>query len=171
MLSRFLSQPSVDYRNFQIVYGLLAAHFIVPALGYLIHPDAAVNAFVKLGGWLGGEYYPLYEVSYLWRILAGTNVLCLGFMCVMLQLDIKRHWPVLYPLVFMKGATAAIYALVYVFSLRYPAFLAITLWDGLNCVFFVYYGLSARRAAEADESVLVPRPLGFTAPAVSRPAS
>lgn len=159
-ISRFLSQPNTDYRNFQLVYGFLAVHFIVPGLGYLIHPDAAVAGFTRLGSLMGGEYYPLYEVSYLWRILAGTNVLCLGFMCVMLQLDVKRHWPVLYPLVFMKGATALIFLLVYLFSLRYPAFLAITLWDGLNCVAFIFFGVRGLHAAMEGESLLVPRPIG-----------
>lgn len=158
-LTRFLSQPRKAYRDFQIVFGLLGLHFIIPALGYLFVPDAAVAGFVRLGDLLGGEYYPFYERSYLWRILGGTNVLTLGFLCLFVQADVRRHWPALYPLVFMKGTTSLGYLCVFAVILRYPAFLAIAAWDALNCAAFVYFARKAWAEAE-DESTLVPRPWG-----------
>ena len=159
-LGRFLFQPSKDYRNFHLVYGFLGAHFIVAALSYLVDPDAAVAGFVELGGLLGGEYYPLYEKSYLWRILAATNVLTLGFLCFFIQADVERHWPALYPLLFMKGTTAVCFLGVFAFALRYPSFLAVAAWDGINCLAFLYYGTRARAAARLGAEELFPRPIG-----------
>lgn len=159
MLSRFWNQPSRAYRDFQLVYGALGLHFFFPALGYLLSPETAMDSFTRLGSLLGGSAYPFTEESLLWRVLAGTNVLTLGFMCFFIQADVRRHWPALYPLVFMKGTTAASFFIAYV-TVRYPAFLAAAFWDGLNCVFFIHFARQARAAAAAGEAGLVPRPLG-----------
>lgn len=159
LVRRFLSQSNKEYRDFQLVYGLLGAHFFVAGLWYLLFPDSAVEGFVRLGTIVGSEIYPLYERSYMWRILAATNVLTLGFLCAFIQADVRRHWPAVYPLLFMKGATAVSYLCVYVFILHYPAFLMVASWDTLNCAAFLYYGQKGRKASMAGDDGLVPRPL------------
>lgn len=159
MIARFWNQPSRAYRDFQLVYGGLGLHFFFPALGYLLSPETAMASFTKLGTLLGAGAYPFTEQSMLWRVLAGTNVLTLAFLCFFIQADVRRHWPALYPLVFMKGTTAAGFFIAFV-TTRYPAFLAAAFWDGLNCGFFVHFARGARDAAVADEGALVPRPLG-----------
>ncbi len=160
MLSRFWNQPSRAYRDFQLVYGALGLHFFFPALGYLLSPETAMDSFTRLGALLGAGTYPFSEQSMVWRVLAGTNVLTLAFLCFFIQADVRRHWPALYPLVFMKGTTSASFFLAYVLSTRYPAFLLVAFWDGLNCLFFIHFARNARAAALAGEEGLVPRPLG-----------
>ncbi len=157
-LARFWTQPSRDYRNFHLVYGLLGIHFVIPALGYLFAPDQAVRSFDLLGRLLGGRPYLVPEQSYIWRVLGATNVLTLGFLCFWVQLDVRRHWCCVAPLVFMKGTTALSYLGVFLMSYANPAFLAVSVWDGINCWAFVHFGLRAKAAAEAGEDELVPRP-------------
>lgn len=83
----------------------------------------------------------------------------MGFLCLFIQADVRRHWPALYPMVLMKGTTAASFFIAFA-AIRYPAFLAAAFWDGLNCAFFIHFARRARDAAEAREAALVPRPLG-----------
>ncbi|MBI5211129.1 MAG: hypothetical protein HY927_14250 [Elusimicrobia bacterium] len=157
----FYHQQRREYRDFQLVFTALAFHFVIPGLGYLLYPDMTVESFLWLNQALGGAEYLIPENSLLWRVLAGANVLTLGFLCFFLQADIKRHWPAMYPLLFMKGVTALSFLVVWLFKSGCPAFLAIAAWDALNCMAFVYFGFTARQAAEQDEAVLVPRPLGY----------
>ncbi|MBI4677389.1 MAG: hypothetical protein HY748_07380 [Elusimicrobia bacterium] len=163
LAARFIGQKNKDYLYFQAVYGILAAHFLIMGLVYLMNPESALEPFYWLGVTLGGREYPVAEHSHVWRVLAGTNVLTLGFLCVFLQLDVKRHWPAIYPLVFMKGATALAFMGVRLFAVSYPAFWAVAVRDAAICGLFVYFGGLGKKAAEEDESVLVPRPLGYRA--------
>lgn len=160
-LRRFWTQPRKDYRNFQIAYAVLAAQSLALAAGFLWAPDAVVDGFVRLGGLMGGEYYPLYERSYLWRMLAAAQVMTPAFICVFLQLDIKRHWAALYPLIFIRAVTAAAYLAVFAAVLTFPAFFAAAVWDIAAGFILIYFARAGRRAAQEDHAVLVPRALGW----------
>jgi len=149
--SRWQDAPR-EVRVFQVVFTLLTLNFLVPGLGYLLAPEWAMESFRKLGGWLGGGAYPLAEQSVVWRTLGGTNVLTLGFMCLLLQVDVVRFYPVLWPLAFMKGATAAAFLGQYLFVLPYPAFLAVFAWDALAVVLFVTLAPRARRALSGERA-------------------
>ena len=63
-------------------------------------------------------------------------------------IDIRRFYPVLYPLVFMKSTTAVAYLGIYLFAYRYPAFLAVALYDGLCLFLMIYFAGRAHRALE-----------------------
>lgn len=160
-MRRFWTQPRKDYRNFQIVYSLLAAQSLALAAGFLWAPDFIVDGFVRLGSWMGGEYYPLYERSYLWRMLAAAQVMTPGFICLFLQLDVKRHWAALYPLIFMRVITAAAYLAVFAAVLTFPAFFVVAVWDIAACFILIYFARAGRRAAHEDHAALVPRALGW----------
>lgn len=157
---RFFRQKSRDYLYFQLAFGALAFHALVSGLAYLFSPESALEPFLWLGVKLGGREYLVAEQSHFWRVLAGVDVLTLAFLCVLLQVDVKRHWLAVYILVFMKAVTAAAFLGVHVFANSYPAFWGMAVWNALVCAAFLFFAIRARMAAEADETVLVPRPLG-----------
>jgi hypothetical protein len=160
MLRRFLSQPSRAYRNFQLVFLPLALNFLIPGVSYLVAPEIALEQFRRLGEALGGGVYPVAEASIIWRVLAGTNVITLGMMCVMLMADLRRFYPVLWPLSFMKGTTALVFLAFFFLVLPSPIFLGAFLLDGVSTALFIVFSSRAHRdiAGRPDEE-LVPRPL------------
>lgn len=139
----FFRQPG-PVRDFRVGYALLGLHFLVPALGYALDPAAAIAQFGRLGELLGAGPYPWAagETGFVWRILAAGNVLTLGFLCFLLLSDLPRFYPALPPLVFLKSTAVVGYLGVFL-KTRYPAFLAVSLWDAFNCFLFVFL---ARRA-------------------------
>lgn len=128
---------------FRIAYTILAANFIVPSLVYALAPDHAIESFVRLGTFLGGTEYRWTEESRFWHVLGVGNVATLGFCCVLLLADLERFYPVLWPLVFLKGCSVAGFLVVWL-QTRYPAFLAASLFDLLTCAAFVYFARGAR---------------------------
>ncbi|MBI3073058.1 MAG: hypothetical protein HYY84_13170 [Deltaproteobacteria bacterium] len=158
-IARFWKQPNKSYRNFQIVFTLLTLNFLFPALTYLVAPSMARDSIVSLGRLLGAPDYPVSEESLVWRVLAGTNVLTLAFTCFLLQLNVRRFFAALYPLVFMKATTAIAYLATYFVALAYPLFWAIFLWDGLAVFLFIFFATRARRtlATSHDDASLIPR--------------
>ncbi|MBI5883275.1 MAG: hypothetical protein HZB91_09235 [Elusimicrobia bacterium] len=158
--NRFFKQKSREYLYFQLVFGAIALHAFVTGSACLLSPESALEPFLWLGVMLGGREYPVTEQSHVWRALAGTQTLTLGFLCVFLQFDVKRRWVVLWPLVFMKVVSAAAFLGVYFFANRFPAFWGMALRDAVFCGLLLYFADGARSAAEKDESILVPRPLG-----------
>jgi hypothetical protein len=168
-ITRFWKQPNKTYRNFQIVFTLLTLNFLFPAISYLVAPSVARDGIVSLGRLLGAPDYPVSEESLVWRVLAGTNVLTLAFTCFLLQLNVRRFYAALFPLVFMKATTAIAYLATYFVALAYPLFWAIFLWDGLACFLFIFFATRARRAIDRDrngDAPLVPR-LAWSAPATT----
>lgn len=67
-------------------------------------------------------------------------------MCALLQYDLRRFYPVLVPLVFMKTLAALAFLAVYLFAYRYPAFLAVTVYDGLTVFLMLFFAIRARRS-------------------------
>ncbi len=161
MLRAFLYQPSRAYRDFQIVLGLLAVHFALPALSYAFAPERPIAQLVWLDTLLGGAGWDFPEAgSRVWRNLAAANVMTLALLCVLLMRDIRASRHLLLPLVFLKGSNALLFCIDF-FVVGAPAFLAIGLWDLSNCWMFVFFTRRALRDLEGrDDAVLVPRPAG-----------
>ena len=161
MLARFLSQENKDYRNMQIVFSLLTLNFLIPSLSYFFTPELAIQQFRALGAMLGGPEYPLTEESYLWRVLGAGNVFTLSFICLLLQLNVRR-FPAAAPIfVVLKGFSALGFLYVYLVYIPYRVFLATFLWDGLAVFLVLRFGSRAFRSVLASspeqEAALVPR--------------
>lgn len=153
-MRRFWSQPDRRYRNFQIIFTLLTANFFFPAVSYLVAPSDAMRNFVRLGTALGAAHYNATPDNVVWRILAVGNVLTLALMCFLLQLNVKRFFPVIIPLVFMKSfSTLANLGAFIGGPSHFPGFLAVFLWDGLAVFLFIYFAGRARASVVAGPEV------------------
>lgn len=130
-------------RAFHVVYTLLALNFILPAVVYAVAPDRAVASFVGIGAMFGVPYGHA-EDSVLWRVLAIANVGTLGFLCVLVQVDLKRYWATLYGLWFLKSMASLGFAIAFVLE-PYPGYLAAALLDGVSVALMVVFARGARR--------------------------
>jgi hypothetical protein len=165
MLRTFWRQPSRRYRDFQLVFTLLTLNFLIPAVSYTCFPDVALAQFQDLNVRLGGGPYPFAEAdSHVWRYLAASDVMTLGVMCLLLQVNLRRFFPILLPLTFMKAMTAVQFLYGYLTNPQVPAFLAVFVLDGLTALAFVVF---ARRAhadiAGRPDKELVPLPRSLPA--------
>jgi hypothetical protein len=154
-------------RTFQIVYALLTLNFVVPALSYVVAPGLALDTLDRVNRMLGGGPYPFVESGQVWHMLAVGNVMTLGAMCALLLVDLRRFYPVLPALAFLK-AFSALYAAWIGATLHAPAFLGIALLDGTTTVAMVFFAVRAHRAlpprspidetlARIDAARVVPR--------------
>ena len=131
----------------QVVFGLLAVQFILPSLSYLFAPEVALAQAETIGRLLGGGDYPMAgEQGYIFRVLAAGNVFTLGFLCLLMLLDMRRNHPLIPVFVVLKGFSALAYLYVYLLKLRYPLFLGVFFWDGLAVFLVVFFGRRAHRA-------------------------
>lgn len=155
---RFWRQPCRRYRDFQIAYTVLTLNFALPALVYTFAPEQAMAQFLDINRLLGGADYLFPEAdSRVWRYLAAANVMTLGFMCLLLQLDLRRYFPVLVPLTFMKAYAATCWLAGWIASPEYRFFLAAAVLDYVTSAAFVFFAVRARRAIDGAPE-LVPRP-------------
>lgn len=159
-ITRFWNQPCKPYRNFQVVFTLLTLNFVFPAIGYSFDPATSLASFSQVNNLMGGGAYPFNESdSHLWRHLAAANVMTLGLMCGLLQVNVFRFWPVLLPLTCLKMYAALSFGIDYFFNPGVPLFLGGFLLDGLSSLAFVFFASRARRAGQTyPESELVPQP-------------
>jgi hypothetical protein len=164
VLARFWRQDVKAFRDLQVVLTLLTLNFLIPSFSYFFAPDLAIEQFRKLGHILGGADYPLAEQSHVWRVLAAGNVFTLGFLCFLLQLNVKRFAPVVPAFVVLKSYSALGYLYVFLFLLPYRLFFAIFLFDGLAVFLVVVFSRRALRAIAAGgpgaERALFPPLLG-----------
>ena len=165
-LHRFWNQPSTRYRNFQIIFTLLTLNFLIPSISYAIRPEVVAAGFADLNATLGGlpQAFP-EEQSRFWRYLGSANVMTLALMCALLQLDLRRFFPVLLPLMFLKGYNASLFLFGFLADHTYPALLFTFFWDGLAV--FLFWFFASRAMADIGgrpPAELVPRPLGTPAP-------
>lgn len=160
-LMRFLRQPSRRYRDFQIVFFVLTLNFAVPALAYTFAPELALASFADVDARLGGTGRPFPEVDHeLWRYLAAANVMTLALMCALLMASLKRFFPVLVPLVFMKMYAALSWGVVFLLDVGRPLYGAAALLDLVTSAAFLFFAVRARRDLEGRrDDELVPRPL------------
>jgi hypothetical protein len=158
MIRKFLLQPARAYRNFQVVYSVLALQFLIPSLTYLIAPELALETVHQVSDLLGAPY-PFSEESHVWRMLAFSDVWTLGSMCLILQLNLRRWYPVLLPLLICKGSSVVGSAYIYVFQEAHPFLLVVVLLDSLTVWVMWYFASRARR--ECGEEIVhswIPRP-------------
>lgn len=136
--------PTAPLRDFRLLCAALGLSFFFPAWTYLFSPAAAVAQFEGIGRLLGAGAYPLAEaeLGLVWRVLAAGNVMTLAMMCFLLAWRPRGLLPVLAPLLFMKGFASLGYLGAWV-KTAYPAFLAVSAWDAVNCGLLVFF---ARRA-------------------------
>lgn len=142
----------------QIIFGLLAIQFFIPSFGYLFAPDLALSQAEMIGRILGGGAYPLMaaEKGYIFRVLAAGNVFTLGFLCLLMALDLRRNQPLIPVFVVLKGYSALAYLYVYAAKLSYPLFLAVFFWDGLAVFLVLFFGRRALAALKAEEAAASP---------------
>ncbi|RME88357.1 MAG: hypothetical protein D6767_10345 [Candidatus Hydrogenedentota bacterium] len=135
---------SKAYRHFQIIYTILTLNFFIPAISYSFFPEVALKQFSQISVLLGaGPFDYSHELaSRIWRYLGSANVMTLGFMCLLLQLNLKKFYPILIPLVFLKAYNATLFLLDF-FSSAHVAFLAVALFDYLTSWAFIFF---AKRA-------------------------
>ncbi|MBW1881681.1 MAG: hypothetical protein JRJ84_25255 [Deltaproteobacteria bacterium] len=139
---------------FHVVYTVLALNFIIPVLFYVFDGAGTIENWAWLGEFLGGDPYGHTEDSVLWRVLGIANVATLGFCCVLLQLDLKKWFPVLTPLVFLKGSASFGFLVAFLLE-GYPQFLAAFLFDGVTVAAMLFFAIRAHRVLDGDT---VPQP-------------
>ncbi len=139
---------------FRVAYGFLTLNFLIPATSYLLTPEVAIAQLDALNQTLGGRPYVAHEsVGHLWHMLAVGNVMTLGFMCALLLADLRRFYPVLPALTFLKGFSA-LSALRLGIAFDMPAFMAVFALDGITTAAIVFFAMRAHRAMAS----LVPSP-------------
>ncbi|MSP93352.1 MAG: hypothetical protein EXR79_16425 [Myxococcales bacterium] len=136
-------------RAFHIVYTILALNFFLPSLAYIFAPDFAVGQFAGIGAMFGAGPYPHTEDSMLWKVLGIANVMTLAFVCVLLQLDLRKWLPCLAPLLFLKGMAAMGFLVAFVVE-PYPSYLAGFLLDAVTCAAMWYFATAAHKELEAS---------------------
>jgi hypothetical protein len=136
------------YQSFRIVYAILTLNFVLPAISYIAAPEAAIGTLDRVNRALGGGAYPFVESGSLWHMLGVGNVMTLGFMCALLFADLRRFYPLLPALAFLKAFSAA-YATWIGLTRACPAFLAIGALDGTTTLAMIVFAVRARRSLEA----------------------
>jgi hypothetical protein len=132
---------------FHVVYTVLALNFFIPVLFYVFDGAGTVENWAWLGEFLGGPPYAHTEDSMLWRVLGIANVATLGFCCVLLQLDLRKWFPVLTPLVFLKGCASFGFGVAFLLE-GYPQYLAACLFDGVTVAAMLFFAIQARRTLD-----------------------
>jgi hypothetical protein len=162
IIGRFLAQRSKKYRNFQIAFTILTLNFAIPSLSYALAPQVAVDQFVQINVKLGGTYDPAFEMqSRLWYFLGTANVMTLALMCFLLQYNLRRFYPVLIPLTFMKAMAATLWLIGYLRAPQHPGCLAAAILDYVTSAAFVYFAVTAHRdIKDVPDGELVPGPCG-----------
>jgi hypothetical protein len=142
-----MKKPPRAYRAFQIVYTVLVLNFALPAVSYMAAPELTIDTLDRLNRALGGGAYPFAETGQVWHMLAVGNVMTLAFMCALLLADLRRFYPVLTALAFLKGYSALYSAWIGVHH-GCPAFLAIFVLDGTTTVAMIFFARRALRAID-----------------------
>jgi hypothetical protein len=159
MVRDFVSQPVSEYRDFQVVFTILTVNFFVPAVVYLFAPDLAYGELDRLCSIFGWELMASAERgSEFWRFLGFSNVFTLGFMCLLLQLDLRRWHPVLLPLLVLKGASVVGAAWLFLFGSGHPFFALAVGFDGVTMAAMIVFASRAHRALPDGDVGLVPAP-------------
>ena len=132
-------------RSFQVVYTILVLNFLLPAISYIVAPQLTYQTLDQVNRLLGGGPYPAVESGHLWHMLGTGNVFTLSFMCGLILFDLKRFYPVLPALLFLKGFSA-IYALFIAAANGVPFFYGVFFLDGITCAAMWLFATRAHRA-------------------------
>ena len=159
MITRFLRQKHPAYRNFQLVYTVLTLNFLIPATSYLVTPDVAVQSIHDMSALLTDAPYEVSEESHMWRFLAVSDVMTLGFMCLLLQLNLRRWFAILLPLMFLKGSCVVASAYVGLFQYQHAFFIVPVVLDSVTVLAMWFFATRAhRQISGSGDDPLVPRP-------------
>lgn len=130
----------------RVVFAVLAAQFILPALSYVVAPELTVATMDTVNRALGGGPYVATESrGHLWHMLAVGNVMTLGFVCALLAVDLRRFGAALPGLVFLKGFSA-LFSLGLGLTGGPVFFYAVFALDGVTAAAMVGFGLWGLRA-------------------------
>ncbi len=133
------------HARFRLVYAALTLNFAIPAVSYMVAPELAVGTLDHVNRALGGGPYPFVESGRVWHMLAVGNVMTLAWMCALLFADLRRFYPVLPALAFLKGFSS-LYSLAIGIREHAPAFLAIFALDGVTTIAMVFFATRAMRS-------------------------
>jgi len=142
------TRAPAPYRAFQVVYAGLALNFILPAISYIASPETTLATADRVNRLLGGGPYPVVESGHLWHMLAVGNVMTLGFMCTLLLVDLRRFYPTLPALVFLK-MFSSLYSLVIGIAHGLPFFLGVFALDLVTSIAMWLFATRAHRALTA----------------------
>lgn len=137
------ARPGRATTAFRIAYALLGLNFLLPAISYIVTPEATYETLDRVNRLLGGGPYPS-ETGHLWHMLGVGNVMTLAFSCFLLLSDLRRFYPALPALLFLKAFSAA-YALAIGLAQGLPAFLAVFALDGLTTLALWQFAARAYR--------------------------
>jgi hypothetical protein len=159
----FLNQPCKPYRNFQIVFGILILMFGYSSVTYTFLPSMTMESFSTINKILGGGELTLPDQkSDFWRLLGCGNVVALCLCCTMLSLNINRFYPVVYPLLLMKGFVGFSWLYIFIKDTSVPFFGIAAGLDVVTFFVILYFPGKARKALqETDASTLRP-PLRYS---------
>lgn len=147
---QFVSSAPRAVRAFRIVYVILILNFFIPSISYMVRPELMVASVDQINRLLGGGPYPVVESGQLWHMLAVGNVMALAFMCALLLVDLRRFWPVLPALAFLKGYSS-LYSLWIAAAHHLPVFYAVFVLDGVTVLAMVVFATRAYRAITGAE--------------------
>jgi len=151
------------YRAFQIVYAIIMLNFFIPACSYIVAPAMAIEQLDRVNRMLGGGAYPFHESGALWHMLGVGNVMTLAFMCGLLLLDVRRFFPVLPALAFLKAFSATYATMIGVTTPAAPAFLAIGVLDGSTTIAMIVFAVLGRQALQIESTLERVRAAGIVA--------
>jgi hypothetical protein len=137
-------------RSFRIVYAFLTLNFVLPAISYIVAPGAALASMNRINAALGGAPDAFTDAGHVWHMLAVGNVMTLGFLCGLLWLDLRRFYPALPALAFLKGFSA-LYSLAIGAAHGLPAFYAVFVLDGTTTAAMIFFAVRAHRALGPEE--------------------
>jgi hypothetical protein len=160
---QFVAPTPRAVRAFQIVYTILVLNFLIPAISYMVRPALVLANVDQINRVLGGGPYPLVESGQLWHMLAVGNVMTLAFLCALLLVDLRRFWPALPALAFLKGYSS-LYSLWIAAAHHLPVFYAVFALDGVTTLAMVFFATRAHRALTGGAPVPLVAWLGLWSP-------
>ena len=147
---QFVAPAPRAVRAFRIVYVILVLNFLIPAISYMARPALVLANVDQINRALGGGPYPVVESGQLWHMLGVGNVMTLAFMCALLLVDLRRFWPALPALAFLKGYSS-LYSLWIAAAHHLPVFYAVFLLDGATTLAMIVFATRAYRAMTGAE--------------------
>lgn len=138
-----------SYVAFRVVYAVLTLNFVLPAISYMVAPELTLRTLDDVNRALGGGAYPFVEAGQVWHMLAVGNVMTLAWMCALLFANLRRFYPILPALVFLK-AFSALYSAWIGVRTDTPAFLAIAVLDGTTTLAMIFFAVRAKRALDGE---------------------
>lgn len=149
---QFVAPAPPAVRVFRVVYVILVLNFLIPAISYMARPELVLVNVDQINRLLGGGPYPVVESGQLWHMLGVGNVMTLAFLCALLLIDLRRFWPALPGLAFLKGYSS-LYSLWIAAAHHLPVFYAVFALDGTTTLAMIFFATRAYRAMCGDEPV------------------